>query len=60
MFSESQTLLEATKFFELIVVLFYFIVEKVPFHSSENLFILLSHVNLGREHLMVSFILILN
>lgn len=49
---ESQTLLGATEFFELMVALFYLIVvkKKNQFHSSVNLFILLSHVNQGRKY----------
>lgn len=51
MFSETQTPFEATKFFELIVSLFYLIVGgENQFHSSENLFILLSHVNQGGKY----------
>lgn len=61
MFFEPQTILGATKFFELIVVLFYLIVEKKNlFHFSENFLILFSHVNQGRKYHMVLFILTLN
>lgn len=58
---ESQTLFEATKFFELMVglILFDFCKKKIPFHSSVNLFILLSHVNQGRKYITVLFILTL-
>lgn len=56
---ESQTLFGATKFLELMVALFYLIFFLNQFHSSVNLFILLSHVNQGRKYITVLFILTL-